>query len=270
MTIASLPMYDLEPIREVTDAWWSAVAASLRGHGLKDVPDRLDRGAFADRFAQWSSPDLLLSQTCGYPLTHDFADKLRLVATPRYSAPYCEDASYCSVVLVREDSIAQTIEDMRGTRVAVNGFDSQSGFNALRALVAPHAEDSRFFREVLETGRHHASMQAVGSGKADLCAIDCVTYALTLKHLPGLAEGTRALTMTEPAPNLPYVTHVGRGDDEVEALRSALQQCACDPTLSGVRNTLMLDGFAILPRSAYDRIDAMEREAAEAGYPDLK
>ncbi len=269
MNIASLPMYDLEPIREATDAWWSALSRTFGKHGLQDVPDRMDRGDFGDRLVHWSSPNLLLSQTCGYPLTHDFADKLRLVATPCYTAPYCEGATYRSVVLVHEDCQGQTIEDMRGATVAVNGYDSQSGFNALRALVAPHAEQGRFFAGVLETGRHHASMEAVVSGKADICAIDCATYALTLAHMPELATGTKPLTATDKAPSLPYVTHIGRSDKEVEALRAGLLEAAADSSLANVREQLMLGGFESLPRSAYDRIDTMEKEAIKAGYPEL-
>ncbi len=269
MSIASLPMYDLEPMRAATDAWWAGIATALCRNGLSDVPESLDRGGFGDRFAQWSAPDLLLSQTCGYPLTHAFADKVRLVAAPCYTAPLCEGSSYRSVVLVHEDSRAEDITDLRGKRVAVNGFDSQSGFNALRALVAPHAREGRFFGEVIETGRHHASIAAVAKGTADVCATDCVTHALTARYLPDWLAGTRILTVTAEAPNLPYVTHIHRSDEEVEALRNGLLEAAGDPALSDVREQLMLSGFAVLPRSDYDRIDTMEQEAADAGYPDL-
>lgn len=269
MSIANLPMYDLEPMREATDAWWAGLASALRRHGLLDVPDALDRGTFGDDFTQWSSPELLLSQTCGYPMTHAFADKVRLVAAPCYTAPYCEGSSYRSVVLVHEDSPAAGIADLRGKRVAVNGFDSQSGFNALRALVAPHARDGRFFGEVVETGHHHGSIEAVADGRVDTCATDCVTHALTARYLPDWLSGTRILTVTPDAPNLPYVSHIHRSDEEIKALQSGLLEAAGDPALSDVREQLMLGGFAVLPRSDYDRIDTMEQEATDAGYPDL-
>jgi len=269
MRIASLPMYDLEPLRETTDAWWSVIARSLRKQGFADVPETLDRGAFGDRFEHWSSPDLVLSQTCGYPLTHDFADRVRLVATPCYDAPHAKGSDYCSVVMVAEDSKARTLEDLRGGRVAVNGFDSQSGFNTLRAAVAPLARDGRFFGEVLETGRHHLSLQLVAEGKADICAVDCVSYALWRDTMPETIAGTRVLTTTELAPNLPYVTHIGRSDEEVAALQRGLNDAAVDPEALPLLKRLRLTGFALLPRSIYDRIDAMEQQARDQGYPDL-
>jgi len=268
--IASLPMYDLEPLREATDAWWRGLAAALRRQGFDGVPDRLDRGDFGDRFSHWTSPDLLLSQTCGYPLTHDFADKVRLVATPVYAVPHCAGPWYCSVVAVAEGSPATRLEELRGSRVAINGFDSQSGFNALRALVAPLAREGRFFGAVVETGHHAASLAAVARGEADVCAVDCVSHALWTRHQPEVVAGTRVLTLTVRVPGLPYVTHAARSDGEVVWMRAALVEATADPALAPVREALAIEGFAVVDRAAYDRIDAMEREAAALGYPELR
>ena len=268
--IASLPMYDVVPLQNTTDAWWAAIAGALRRRGFADIPDRLDRdGRFGDRFAHWASPDLVLSQTCGYPLTHDFAPYLRLVATPCYSVPHCVGSDYRSVIVVKEDNPATTIEDLRGGRAAINSYDSHSGHNALRALVAPHARDGRFFGEVVPTGAHLLSLAAVASGEVDVCSTDCVAHGLISRHLPEAVAGTRMLTLTERAPTLPYVTHIGRSDEEVERLREALQDAVQDPALAAVRERMMIAGFEALPRSAYDRIDAMENAAIAAGYPKL-
>ncbi len=65
---------------------------------LPAVPAALERGR--DRDEQWRSPDLLLSQTCGYPLTHALAGRVDLVATPCYGVRGCEGADYRSLVVV--------------------------------------------------------------------------------------------------------------------------------------------------------------------------
>ena len=268
--LASLPMYDLEPLQGATDAWWTGIAAALRRQGFADTPDGLTRGgAFDDRVVQWASPDLLLSQTCGYPLTHDFAGHLRLVATPVYRAAHCAGARYCSVVVVRRDDPAVTVGDLRGRHAAFNGADSQSGYNSLRALVAPLAREGRFFATVSETGRHAASLAMVRDGRADVCALDCVSPALWSRHMPELVAGTRVLTVTARAPSLPYVTHAGRRDADVARMAAALAEAAADPELAAVRESLLIEGFATLPRAAYDEIDAMEDAARAAGYPKL-
>jgi ABC-type phosphate/phosphonate transport system substrate-binding protein len=72
---------------------------------------------------------------------------------------------------------------MRGTICAVNGRESHSGMNALRALVAPASHAGRFFAEVKVTGTHAASIAMVQSSAADIAAIDCVTHALILPEL---------------------------------------------------------------------------------------
>lgn len=269
MTIASLPMYDLEPLREATDAWWRAIAVALRGHGFEGVPDALDRSETVDRYDHWSSPDLLLSQTCGYPLIHDFADRLRVVAVPLYDAPQCRGADSCSVVIVKEDSSVRSLEDLRGGRAAVNGFDSQSGCNAFRVAVAPLARDGRFFDEVIETGRHEFSMRMVAEGAADVCAVDCVTHALLSDTMAEAVAGTCVLTVTPHAPNLPYVTHIGRSEEEVRAMQIALLEAAEDPRTVAVRARLRLVGFTLLPQKVYERIESLERQAADMGYPEL-
>src|SRR3546814_8202871 len=82
---ASLPMYDLPGLEAATDAWWAGLAAAFRAEGLHQVPERLTReGGHA---ALWTAPDLLFSQTCGYPLTHALAGRVTLVATPIYDCP---------------------------------------------------------------------------------------------------------------------------------------------------------------------------------------
>src|SRR5262245_4500569 len=147
MTVASLPMYDLPEIQAATDAWWRGLARAFRRQGIVEVAEKLWRGG--DYRSLWTRPDLLISQTCGYPLMHVLRDTVTLVATPCYSVPGCDGASYCSVVIVRRDSAARDIRALRGARCAINGYDSQSGHNAFRALIAPVSMGKRFFRDVI-------------------------------------------------------------------------------------------------------------------------
>src|SRR4029077_15357307 len=100
----------------------------------------------------WLSDELLFSQTCGYPLTHALKGRVQLLATPCYSADGCEGASYCSFVIVPADSPATTLADLQGKRVAFNTPDSQSGMNALRALIAPIAGGGRVLAQANEGG----------------------------------------------------------------------------------------------------------------------
>ena len=265
--IASLPMYLLPQIEAATEAWWQGLARAFRAAGIKDVPDRLEQ--VPDRWRQWASPDLLLSQSCGYPLRHDFADLLQPVATPCYRADGCDGPTYLSVISVAEGNPADSITDLRGKRAAINGWDSQSGMSALRAVVAPYHENGRFFGDVIETGSHRDSMAAVQQGKADVAAIDCVSYALALRHAPDKAAGLRVLTHSPAVPALPYVTHIHRDPDTVARLREGLAAAIADPDLADVRDTLLIDDFAVLAVDDYAPIDRMQDEAIARGYPQI-
>ena len=111
--------------------------------GLSDVPDAL--GPVTDRQAAWTDPELLLSQTCGFPLIYNLGARAQLVATPVYDVEGCHGPSYSSVILVREGVTAQSLEDLRGCTAAFNGPDSQSGYNCLRFMAAPLSRDGEFF-----------------------------------------------------------------------------------------------------------------------------
>jgi ABC-type phosphate/phosphonate transport system substrate-binding protein len=256
-------MYDVPGLAAATDALWAGLAAAFRAEGLKDVPERLTRET--DHAALWSAPDLFFSQTCGYPLTHALAGRVTLVATPIYGCPGCSGGTYRSEILVRAADPARRLADLAERRAAVNAADSQSGCHALRHAVMELRREGRFFAGVVITGSHRASMQAVATGKADVCAIDCVTYALLCRSEPDFAGRLRSLAQSEAAPALPYVTRRDIPANDLQRLRAGLARACGDPALADVRAELLLAGVVVLPLSAYDRIREMEAAADAAG-----
>ena len=267
MSIASLAMYDLPEVEAATDAWWAGLAQAMRREGIEDVPVALSRGDDARR--AWRAPDLLFSQTCGYPLTHEFAGRLRVVATPCYACPGCAGPRYRSFLLVRADDSAAGLADLRDRIAAVNGTNSQSGYSALRGEIAPLAHSGKFFSEVIVSGGHANSMALVAEGRADVCAVDCVTHALLSRHRPAAVAGLRVLGETAGAPGLPYVTRADAGDDLLRRLRAALFAALGDPGLAAARDTLLIAGAEVLPNDAYERILEIEQVALAHDYARL-
>jgi len=198
-------MYVLPEMRESLHAWWSGLAHHLREAGVERVPAELDEPS--DMPVHWLDQDLLLSQTCGYPLTHVLKDRVTLVATPIYEAHGCDGVMYKSMVVVSESLDVETIQDLHQCDVAINNWDSQSGFNSLRAKIAPYAASGeRFFARTLVTTSHARSIEAVLAGDAQCAAIDGVTLALFKRHRPDRVAGLRILDQTEAVPGLPYIT----------------------------------------------------------------
>jgi ABC-type phosphate/phosphonate transport system substrate-binding protein len=265
--LASLGMYDLPELAAATDAWWRGLRSHFAAQGFRDLPDRLNRQG--DPVERLKAPGLIFAQTCGFPLTHKLKDHVQLLATPRYAVPGCAGATYVSWIVVRTDDPAKTPEDLRGYRVAYNDDGSQSGYNTLRALIAPLAAGKPFFGRAIESGAHRNSLALVKAGEADVAALDCVTFALIARMAPAEVQGIRVLRASATAPGLPYVTAAATSNAEVQRLQAGIAAAFADPGLQATRAALLLDGCEILPRSAYDVIPAMEQAAIAAGYPQL-
>lgn len=269
LRLASLAMYvDPPAIRSATKELWAYLRDALRDAGVQEVPDALDDDIAHD--AAWLDPRLLLSQTCGYPYAKHLRGKVRLVATPAYALPGNEGPLNGSFVVVNASSPARFIEGLRGRRVAINDPGSNSGTNLLRAMVAPLAQGGRFFGEVVRTGGHVASLDAVATGRADVAAIDCVTYGNIARHQPERLADIRILAETAKTPGLPLITRGDATADELAALRHALDRFAEDPAVAGPREILAITGFHPLPDAAYDRVLELEAQAAALGYPVIR
>jgi ABC-type phosphate/phosphonate transport system substrate-binding protein len=264
---AGLPMYDPPELHPTVDAWWSALARALRAEGIPDVPDELDRSLSLD--ALWGAPDLLLTQTCGFPLFGSHADRLQYVATPRHAASGCSVAGYCSWIVVGAASPAQDIEDLRGSRCSISARISHSGYNALRGLIAPLATRGRFFGSVSVSGGHAESLAQLGRGEVDVAAIDCVTYALLGRCRPHVIAATRIIGRTGTAPGLPYATRIDAGPELVRRLRAGLSRAFADPELQPLRDALLIDGLDVLDPATYDCMAEMEADAKRRRYLEL-
>ncbi|SAL22080.1 ABC phosphate/phosphonate transporter, periplasmic ligand binding protein [Caballeronia peredens] len=266
--IAALPMYNVTPA--LADDWRALLERVRTNLGTwlearGDTLDFVDPGP--DLTAFWLRDDVLLSQTCGYPLVHALAGRVRLVAAPDFDVPGCTDAAYHSVIVTGTQAAARSIETCRGLRAAYNGDDSNSGMNLLRHAVAPFARDGRFFASVTETGSHLASLRALVEGRADVAAIDCVTFAFVRTHLPELATGVRIVGTTASAGTLPFIASARVPEDATDTLFHALADASRDdPPLA---RRLRLKGFARRTPADYAPILDYERDAIARGYPRL-
>jgi len=266
--IAALPMYDFPELREAHDLLWAAIARRLGVAGVASVPSQLTRSL--SHRATWMHPGLLFGQACEYPVSKSFRERLRIIATPRYQAPGCVDASYRSAIVVRKQDSAGSLEDLRHRRCVANEADSNSGMNLFRAAVAPLANGAAFFQSVEFSGSHLGSLQQVAAGEADVTAVDCVTLAHLQRHQLQLVSQLRVLDWTPASPCLPFVTSHRTSDDMLEKLRSVLADVLVDPLLGSVRGTLLLEGIDPSPDPAFTRVTQLELEAVRWRYPQLQ
>ena len=247
--LASLPMYCEAELRPVTERWWSGLARHLRDCGVEGVPDTL---TWPDDYqGHWRAPGLLFSQTCGYPYVNVLGSAVKLVATPSYDAPGCERARYGAHVIVREGAEAQSVADLRGTRLAANGTGSYSGYHVWRRMLPAGDDPPSFFGEIVTSGSHRASIRLVAAGEADAGAVDCVTHALLSDQAADELRGTRILTSSPTAPAMPFVTGAGTSDEDIAKMREGLLAAIADPSLAPARRELRLTGASVLADEDY-------------------
>ncbi|MFO1170358.1 MAG: PhnD/SsuA/transferrin family substrate-binding protein [Hyphomicrobiaceae bacterium] len=263
--IASLPMYDWPEVHAAMDRLWAGVAARCRTAGVT-VPDALERRA--DYQGVWTAPGLVLSQTCGYPYVKSLRGKVALVGAPVYDAEGCSGPTYRSMMIVRRDDAVGAVPGLRGRRAVINGRDSQSGYSALRAIVAPYAGGGRMFSDVSVSGSHRASLRAVAEGRADVATIDAVCWAMAERHEPAAFAGLRVLALSPVAPSLPFVTARTRSAEQRAMLRDALRE-AIAAQAAYLRKELLLTGVEPIEDAAYDRIVEIEAESIALGYPEV-
>ncbi len=265
--LASLPMYNLPEMRTANARFWEILRGLLLEAGLSDVPETLifARGPVPTRL----EPELLFSQTCGYPLETVFKGQAIRLGAPVYDAPGCDGPTHRAFFVVREDSPAQRLADLKGGVFLLNSPVSNSGMNLPRRALAEIAGGKPFFRDIIETGGHPASLDRLLRGEGDVASIDCVTYAFWRNYRPEAAARVRVIAETPPSPAIPFVTSVATPPATVDILRTALRTLISEPRYEAARAGLMITGIEDVPDTAYRGLLDYEREAAELGYPEL-
>jgi ABC-type phosphate/phosphonate transport system substrate-binding protein len=264
----SLPMYDIPELHEDVQRLWVSLRRVLIADGFDELPEAVVWPANLD--AVWRSPDLFLSQTCGYLIVRGLEGVAQLVGIPHYDAPNCEGFNYSSALIVARNAPHRSLADLRGSVAGFNELESHSGHNALRYAVAPLAGGAPFFSAVKPLGRHEASIEAVITGAVDLAAVDSITLTQIGRHRPARVAAVRILGYTKPVPAPPLITTGGMPESDLARLRLALVRVFADPELEAVRARLLLTGISFPAASVYGVIADQERAAAELGYPDLR
>ena len=201
--IASLGMYDRAETQPANDRLWALIRDGMRAKALQ-APQTLTRGAGA-YWDAWTSPDLILSQTCGFPYRARLHGKVTLIGTPNYGVDGCPPGYYRSILVARTDDPRHTFKDFSGATLAFNEDLSQSGWAAPQNHAA---ELGLTLKPHLRTGGHLLSAKAVAEGRADIAAVDAVTWRMIARWDP-FATRLKKVGQTDPTPGLPYIATLG-------------------------------------------------------------
>lgn len=221
-----------------------------------------------DLHGLWLAPELLVTQTCGYPLMTQLRGKVRVIGRPRYELAHSSQGEHCSLLLTRYDNPRTQLADFYDSRGVINGHDSNSGMNLLRERLAPLHRDGRFFASVGISGAHRESLRWLREGHADLAAIDSVTHDYLARFAAEEVAGLRIVTHSAPSPTLPYIGPLHLSDEQAAQIREVMNQALRD--LPHVVETLGIRSVLPASEDDYQVLLNYQQAAATAGYPHLR
>ncbi len=132
-----------------------------------------------------------------------------LPAAPVFDDPRAQGRPvYFADLIVRRGLPAKGFEQLRGSSFAYNDRLSLSGWyrmlERLEAIGHPGSPDT-FFSQLVHSGSHLASIEAVASGEADAASVDSNALRLVLKRDPHLAGRLTLLEAWGPSPIQPLL-----------------------------------------------------------------
>src|SRR5215210_8662096 len=128
---------------------------------------------------------------------------------------------FCDVV-VRYDAPFQAFSELEGGSWAYNDACSLSGYYSLLNKLAESGADESFFDNILCSGSHLNSIEAVLGGEADAAAIDSNVLRIRFREAPALRNKLRVIESWGPYPIQPVVVSSALHPDLKQRLRAAL------------------------------------------------
>ena len=153
--IAGLPMYDRPELFEAHNKLWQLVHEQI-----VESPKLLSRNI--SPWNLWTSPKLLLAQTCSSPYRNTLHKTTFYVGTADYNLPNCPPGYYNSLIIGRPGY--ELSEGTKGTF----GYNEKTSHSGWTAPMAHFRNLNIFPKFFVETGSHRASVKAVAQGKINL------------------------------------------------------------------------------------------------------
>jgi ABC-type phosphate/phosphonate transport system substrate-binding protein len=238
MTIASLAMYPFLPLRSAQAQLWDGVRSRL-SFAAPELDWDLDPLEASRR------DDLLLGQTCGWPLVSELTSTVRVVGTFDGDIEGAVDGTYRSLFVTGTGDSLDEIWHRPDLVVAANSSDSLSGWIS---LVSAAASNGVRLDNVTWTGAHALSVESLRQGSAQLASIDSVSWEfLDHRGISVVGHGPRV-------PCLPLVTSRASSDSVLGELRGALADAVRDPQLAESCRTLKIRSYLDRDLADYEKI----------------
>jgi phosphonate transport system substrate-binding protein len=217
-----------------------------------------------------------LAFVCGpsYPLLRAAGSPVALLpAAPVFAEPRAEGRPvYFSDVVVRRDHPARAFEELRGARWAYNDRFSRSGWGNMVARLAamdPAEAPTGFFRSLVHSGSHVASLDLVARGEADAAAIDSNTLWLAARHRPADAALLRVVEAWGPMPIQPLLGRAALDSATRDRIVRSLLTWHEDPGWTERVGAYGVARFTLVQESDYAEVRPVEVARPAAVSPEI-
>jgi phosphonate transport system substrate-binding protein len=201
------------------------------------------------------SADLAFVHPGGYVLASREA-KARIVAKNLWHGK----ASFTARIYVRRESGIKTVEELRGKTIAFVDPASSSGYIYPMVLLikrglVTNRDPKTFFKEVVFSGAHDASMRALLNGHVDAIASFDMAREQYLKD-PAERERLVFVAETEPIPEAGIAARDGLDPAVFAKVRAALLQIRGPAHAPLLKRLYDIDGFEAAEDREYDPVRA--------------
>ena len=255
----------LSPVLHETYAFIASYVGERVGY-----PATLHVGQALEEFApQQRSADI--GFLCGLLYVHAMQKPdcpFELLVAPVLQGPrYQQRPIYYSDVIVRRDSPYTSFADLQGCTWAYNERASHSGYNLVYATLLAREKSLDYFAEMIATGSHLQSLQAVLAGKADATALDSHLLDTLLLQQPALAQKIRVVDMLGPS-TIPPIVITRELDAELkQRVRAVLISMHEDPRAAKELNKGRIERFVPVCDADYDDLRAMFARVQRVAIP---
>jgi phosphonate transport system substrate-binding protein len=199
--------------------------------------------------------DLAFVHPGGYVLASREA-KARIVAKNLWHGK----SSFTSRIFVRRESGIKTVEELRGRTIAFVDPASSSGYIYPMVLLikrglVTNRDPRTFFKEVVFSGAHDASMRALLNGHVDAIASFDLAREQYLKD-PAERDRLMVVAETEPIPEAGIAARDGLDPAVLARVRAALLQIRGPAHADLLKRLYDIDGFEPAEDREYDPVRA--------------
>jgi len=199
--------------------------------------------------------DIAMLNSFGYVLSHEMSDTKCILKSVRYGS-----ATYHGQFLVMKDSGIESIEDLKGKRIAFVDPASTSGYIFAAATLKANGIDPEADMDSLFAGGHDKAIVALLNGQVDV-AVSFDDARTTVKgDFPNVMDDTKIIGITEEIPNDTVSVRAGLSNELTEEIKTAFLEIAETEEGQEILYSIYeINGLEAAEDSEYDPV----RQAAE-------